>query len=87
VENSAQNYKCEHQATVSSCHPENGNSQVFQSVKNRKEDQDQLLSVSQVHDFDLYSGSADRNPTISYLRPVTKIFQLEIHCAEVQSVL
>jgi len=65
VEDSAQNYKCEHQATVSSCHPKDGNSHVLQSVKNRKEDQ--LLSVSQAHDFDLYNGSADRNQTISYL--------------------
>jgi hypothetical protein len=82
VEDSAQNYKCEHQATVSSFHPEGGNSQ---SVKNRKEDQ--LLLVSPAHDFDLYSGSADRNHTISYLWPVTKVFQLEIHWAEVQSGL
>jgi len=65
VEDSAQNYKCENQGTVSSCHPEDGNSHVLQSVKNKKEDQQ--LSVSQTHDFDLYSGSADRNQTISYL--------------------
>jgi len=85
VEDSAQNQKCEHQATVSSCHPEDGNSRVLQSVKNKKEDQ--LLSVSQAHDFDLYNGSADRNQTISFLWPVTRVFQLEIHWAEVQPVL
>jgi hypothetical protein len=55
---------------------------MFSSQSNRKEYQ--LLLVSQAHDFDFCSGTADGNQAIS---SSNHSIPVKIHWAEVQSVL